>query len=229
VQTDRGTYEAHSLVITASPWASQLLPDVAQTAVPERQVLGWFQPSEPGLSAPERFPVFNLRVSEGRYYGFPGFKIGRYHHLEQHTAPDKVDRRIYPQNEELLRAAVSCYFPEANGPAMALKTCLFTNGPDEHFMIGTHSEYSQVSLATGFSGHGFKFCSVVGEITDIVFGEDQHDYAQRRGAGNMSVLRQFAPNLIRQDGSKGSLKGKRKKAAWDDDFRARILSGLSPS
>lgn len=63
---------------------------------------------------------------------------------------------------------------------------------------------------------------------DVVFGEDQHDYAQRRGAENMSVLRQFALNLIKQDGSKGSLKGKRKKAAWDDDFRTRILKGLNP-
>lgn len=61
---------------------------------------------------------------------------------------------------------------------------------------------------------------------DVVFGEDQHDYTERWGAENISVLRQFALNLLRQDGSKGSLKGKRKKAAWDDDFRARILEGL---
>lgn len=61
---------------------------------------------------------------------------------------------------------------------------------------------------------------------DIVFGEDAHTYTNRRGAENMSVLRQFALNLLRQDSSKGSLKGKRKRAAWDDDFRARILRGL---
>ena len=63
---------------------------------------------------------------------------------------------------------------------------------------------------------------------DVIFNEDQHDYAERRGAENMSVLRQFALNLLRQDESKGSLKGKRKKAAWDDDFRAHILKGLLP-
>lgn len=64
---------------------------------------------------------------------------------------------------------------------------------------------------------------------DVVFGEDQHDYAERRGAENLSVLRQLALNLLRQDESKGSLKGKRKRAAWDDDFRARILKGLLPN
>lgn len=61
---------------------------------------------------------------------------------------------------------------------------------------------------------------------DVVFSEDAHSYRDRRGAENMAVLRQFALNLLRQDTSKGSLKGKRKRAAWDDDFRARILKGL---
>ena len=64
---------------------------------------------------------------------------------------------------------------------------------------------------------------------DVVFGEDRHDYAERRGAETLSVLRQFALNLLRQDKFKGSVKGKRKKAAWDDDFRARILKGLLPN
>lgn len=64
---------------------------------------------------------------------------------------------------------------------------------------------------------------------DVVFGEDQHIYLQRRGAQNISVLRQFALNLLRRDPAKGSLKGKRKKAAWDDDFRARILKHLNPT
>ncbi len=63
---------------------------------------------------------------------------------------------------------------------------------------------------------------------DVVFGEDAHSYTERRGAENMSILRQFALNLLRQDTSKGSLKAKRKRAAWDDDFRARIIKGLSP-
>ncbi len=62
---------------------------------------------------------------------------------------------------------------------------------------------------------------------DVVFNEDQHRYAERRGAGNMSVSRQFALNPLRQDKSKGSLEGKRKRAAWDDDFRARIVKGLN--
>ena len=182
VRTDRDTYEAASLVITAGAWAAQLLPELGQAAVPERQVLGWFQPSAPDLFTPARFPVFILQVPEGDYYGFPvygvpGFKIGRHHHLKEPTSADEVDRRIYPRDEAVLRAAVNRYFPQANGPAMALKTCLYTNSPDEHFLLGVHPEYPQVSFAAGFSGHGFKFCSVVGEIMAelAVKGETRHD------------------------------------------------------
>ncbi len=169
VRTERGSYQAGSLVITAGPWASSLIPGLGDKAQAERQVLGWFQPHRPEIFAPERFPVFNLKVDEGRYYGFPvygipGFKIGLYHHLEEVVDPDRIDRSVHAADEAVLRECVERYFPEANGPTMTLKTCMFTNSPDEHFIIGTHPDHPQVSFAAGFSGHGFKFCSVVGEM-----------------------------------------------------------------
>ncbi|CAN5887017.1 N-methyl-L-tryptophan oxidase [soil metagenome] len=162
VRTERDVFEAAELVITAGAWAAQQVPGLGHSAQAERQVLGWFQPHKPELFTPERFPVFNLAVEEGRYYGFPvygipGFKIGLYHHLHETTDPDRLDRAVYPQDEAVLRDCVARYFPEANGPTMTLKTCLFTNSPDEHFIIGRHPEFDHVSFAAGFSGHGFKF------------------------------------------------------------------------
>jgi len=169
VETERGRYQAGSLVLTAGPWAAALVPELRASAQPERQVLGWFQPRRPEFFSPERFPVFNLLVEEGRYYGFPvygipGFKIGRYHHLEEEADPDTLSTAVTGRDEAVLRACVARYFPEADGPVMTLKTCLFTNSPDEHFIIGPHPEAPNVVLAAGFSGHGFKFCSVVGEM-----------------------------------------------------------------
>ncbi|HEY8838412.1 MAG TPA: N-methyltryptophan oxidase, partial [Dehalococcoidia bacterium] len=41
---------------------------------------------------------------------------------------------------------------------------MYTNTPDEHFAIGVHPTLPQVSIAAGFSGHGFKFASVAGEV-----------------------------------------------------------------
>ncbi len=169
VRTERGTFEAAELVVTAGAWAAQQVPGLGGSAQAERQVLGWFQPHKPQLFTPDRFPVFNLAVDEGRYYGFPvygipGFKIGLYHHLHETVDPDRLERDVYPRDEAVLRDCVARYFPEANGPTMTLKTCLFTNSPDEHFVIGRHPDFNHVSFAAGFSGHGFKFCSVVGEV-----------------------------------------------------------------
>jgi sarcosine oxidase len=182
VRTDRGTYEADRLIVTAGPWASTLVQRLGALAVPERQVLGWFQPRQPALFRRDTFPVFNLLVDEGRFYGFPvfgvpGFKVGLYHHLHERTDPDRVRRECDSRDEAVLRSFVEKYFPQAAGPTMALKVCMFTNSPDEHFIVDVHPQYPQVSIAAGFSGHGFKFCSVIGEImADLaVEGDTSHD------------------------------------------------------
>jgi sarcosine oxidase len=169
VHTTRATYEADSLVITAGAWNDQMLGFLRGLAVPERQVLAWFQPERPELFRTDNFPVFNLLVDEGRYYGFPihgvpGFKIGKYHHLEESSHADEVEREVSPEDEAVLRDATSRYFPKAAGPTMTLMTCIFTNAPDGHFILDLHPDYPQVSYASACSGHGFKFASVIGEI-----------------------------------------------------------------
>jgi sarcosine oxidase len=75
-----------------------------------------------------------------------------------------MDRACHPEDEAVLRDGIRRYFPDANGPTLDLKACLFTNTPDEHFILDLHPRHPDVAIAAGFSGHGFKFCSVVGEI-----------------------------------------------------------------
>jgi len=193
VWTDRGAYRAGSLVVCAGSWIGKLVPALAALARPERQVLGWFQPRRPELFAPERFPVFNLAVPEGRYYGFPvwgvpGFKIGRYGHRGETVDPDGFEREPDEADEAVLRAATRRYFPAADGPVMALRTCLFTTTPDEHFVLDRLPEVPQVVVASPCSGHGFKFCSALGEaLADLAEGgETRHDLSLFR-------LGRFAP------------------------------------
>jgi sarcosine oxidase len=166
VTTDRAVYEAERLVLAAGAWEGELtgLPVVA-----ERQVLAWLHPLRPELFSPERFPVFNLIVEEGRYYGFPvfgipGFKFGRYHHLEEEGEPDLLDREPSRRDEQVLREFAERYFPDGAGATSSLKACLFENTPDEHFLLGLHPDHDNVIVAGGGSGHGFKFASVIGEI-----------------------------------------------------------------
>ena len=187
VRTVRGEYEAETLVISAGAWASKLLPGLGESAVPERQALAWFETLRPEFFTPEAFPVFNLMVDEGNFYGFPefgirGFKLGRYHHLEEIVDPDEIDRDPNAQDEALLRGFTEKYFPDAAGATSSMKVCMFTNSPDEHFIIDRLSESPQVVVAAGFSGHGFKFSSVVGEIlADLaVDGATSHDIGMFR-------------------------------------------------
>ncbi|HEY8282781.1 MAG TPA: N-methyl-L-tryptophan oxidase [Chloroflexota bacterium] len=182
VRTDRDVYEAERLVITAGAWNSDFVDCLRGLSVPERQVLAWLQPTRVDYFQPDVFPVFNLLVDEGRFYGFPvfdvpGFKFGKYHHFEEMGSAQDLDRAARPDDEEMLRQFAERYFPDGCGPTMNLETCLFTNTPDHHFVIDTHPIYPQVSFASPCSGHGFKFASVIGEVmADLATtGVTRHD------------------------------------------------------
>jgi sarcosine oxidase len=183
VRTAVAEYRARRLVISAGAWVGRLLPSLARLAVPERQVLLWAGTKRPASYAVGAFPVFILEVPEGLYYGFPeygipGLKIGRMHHRGEFVDPDAWDRgRVDAEDEAVLRAALRRYLPDADGPALTLRTCMFTNTPDEHFIIDRLPGAPQVVVVSPCSGHGFKFVSVVGEIAaDLALdGATYHD------------------------------------------------------
>ncbi|MEX1020325.1 MAG: N-methyl-L-tryptophan oxidase [Litorilinea sp.] len=210
VYTTRAVYEADSLVITAGAWNDQMLGFLRGLAVPERQVLAWFQPERPELYRTDNFPVFNMLVDEGRFYGFPvhgvpGFKIGKYHHLQESGPADTVNRDVTPADEQVLRDCTSRYFPRAAGPTMTLKTCMFTNAPDGHFLIDLHPHAPQVSYASACSGHGFKFASVIGEIlADLaLYRETRHNIELFRHARFTHSTRPAGAHTNRQASGHG--------------------------
>ncbi len=169
VSTDRDDYAADQLVTTAGAWTGTLFPGLAEHLEPERQVLGWFQPTDPGQFTRENFPVFVADVPEGNYYGFPvfevpGFKIGKHHHQGETGSPVQVGREPTQEDEQLLREFARQYVPAGTGPTMRLSSCMYTNTPDRDFILDSHPDHANVVVGAGFSGHGFKFASVVGEI-----------------------------------------------------------------
>ena len=190
VRTSRGTYRTQRLVLTAGAWTQRLVAHYQGMLQPERQVVIWIQPRVPDHFQTHTFPVFNMAVEEGTFYGLPiysipGFKFARWHHMQQAVDdPARMDRDCHPEDEALLRAFVRRYFPAGDGPTLSMHTCLFTNTPDGHFVIDVHPECPNVLIAGGFSGHGFKFCSVVGEIlADLAeHGSTRHDISLFRAA-----------------------------------------------
>jgi sarcosine oxidase len=118
---------------------------------------------------PAAMPIAILMVDEGPYFtlptwGMPGLKIGLHHHRSESGHADSLSREATAEDEALLRVCLERYLPDANGPAVALSTCLYTNTPDERFIIDTLPGNPDVIVASPCSGHGYKFASVIGEI-----------------------------------------------------------------
>ena len=183
VETARGRYAAGRLVIAAGPWAPVALADLGLPLVVERQVIGWFEPvAHADAFEPGRCPVYIWQVDGRLYYGFPrldadGVKVAE-HALGDPTTADTIERTITPEEiEEIRRDFLARYMPAANGRLLAASTCMYTLTPDIHFIVDRHPAHANVVIAAGFSGHGFKFQPVIGEIlADLATeGRTRHD------------------------------------------------------
>jgi len=156
-------------VLSTGAWIGEHVHALKSVAIAERQVLGWFRPKHPENFRLGNFPVSNLKSENGHFYQFPvwsvpGFKIGRYHHLKEQGPADLLSREPTPADEEALRAGLQRFFPDADGDLLAMRTCIFTNTPDEHFVLDTLPRFDEVVVASPCSGHGFKFSSAIGDI-----------------------------------------------------------------
>ncbi len=169
VTTERATYSAQRLVISAGSWAAQLLADLEPPLTVERQVLFWFDPMQARESfSATRCPVHLWEFDEHRFvYGFPdlgaGVKVAR-HHGGASGSPDSLKREVDAEEIADMRALVRRFLPSADGPLRSATVCPYTNTPDGHFWIDRHPTCASVLIASPCSGHGFKFSSVVGEI-----------------------------------------------------------------
>ena len=185
VRTDAGEYHAGKLVFAAGAWSIGLLDEVGVDLTVTRQTMAWFSPAHPEQFAVGTFPCWAIDpVPRGQHrgllYGFPvtadrpGFKIA-HHWPAEPCDPDRVDRDPRPDDEEPLREALGRYVPSACGPLLSLCICLYTNTSDGHFVIDLHPNHERVVVAAGFSGHGFKFVSVVGEVLADLAAEGRTD------------------------------------------------------
>lgn len=170
VRTERGTYSAGQLVICPGAWAPQVLAEFGIPITIERQVLYWLDPV--GGTAPfVDHPIFIDEGSDGmQIYGFPaidgtrgGVKVAFFRKGVVCT-PDTIDRTVYDHEIREMRQRTAELLPALDGPCLHSATCLYSNTPDQHFVIARHPDSDNVTVACGFSGHGFKFVPVVGEI-----------------------------------------------------------------
>jgi sarcosine oxidase len=170
VATESGRQRLDRLIITAGPWTSQLLAGWSLPLEVERQLMVWLAPRRPEEFDPQRFPVFLYEPPTGLpLYGFPSLdsrsvKVAC-HHGGERTTPASL-RRDWDEAEALkAREGLAALLPGlSDAPLVTAKVCMYTDTPDLHFAIGAHPQDERVQVACGFSGHGFKFSTVIGEI-----------------------------------------------------------------
>lgn len=172
VRTRGGVLSARRLVICAGPWSGRVLQDLGLPLSVERHALHWFAPTgDAARFGLGHHPVYLWEYAEGaELYGFPvlpgaaGAKAAFFHHGRP-ADPDRLDRTVTADEGDALRAELAGRLPGLAGRWLSGKACMYTMTPDRHFVIGTvPGTDGRVIVAGGFSGHGFKFVPVVGEI-----------------------------------------------------------------
>ena len=171
VETDRGSYAADTLVVTAGAWAADLLQLPSLPLRVLRKSLFWYQPEAAVRRdhAAGSLPCFAFDTPTGFFYGFPaiddrGVKIAEHTGGTPVADPLAVDREIDAGERMRVEAALAAHLPGVCGPLTEHAACLYTMSPDGHFVVGLHPQHARVAIGAGFSGHGFKFASVMGEI-----------------------------------------------------------------
>lgn len=191
VSTAVGEYRARKLIVCGGAWSERLLPDLGVRLIVTRQVMGWVKPVNPKPFQLGMFPVWATENPDCTLqYGFPilpgesAMKVA-WHGVGAPTDPDRVDRATSGADAATFLPILPHLLPDAfehlKGPAERpdfstggppcepnpitdMRVCLYTNSPDHHFIIDRLPSDPRITLACGFSGHGFKFASVVGEI-----------------------------------------------------------------
>ena len=180
VETNHETWRADRLVLAAGPWSGQFLAEIGLPLTVQRVANAHFQSTRQDLFDGSHAPIFSMLIPEGHFYAIPGskdigFKIGRHDNL-QTVAPDDVAQPVSDDEIAMFQQVLDTYLPGAGGPVISTLTCLYTMTPDKHFIIDQHPKHEQVAIACGFSGHGFKFAPVIGEVlADLVIdGDTRH-------------------------------------------------------
>ena len=167
--TDGGSVTSQALVLSLGPWFKDSLEDLGIPIRVQRNVQAWFQPATDAYAA-SRFPPFLLdrKGLPAPLYGFPDFGDGvkaAFHCFGEVTEAARVNREVNVTHDiEPIARAMEEWMPGAALTLRAAKPCMYTHTPDGHFIIDRHPNHSRLILCGGFSGHGFKFAPVVGEI-----------------------------------------------------------------
>jgi len=192
VRTDKNKYSAAKIIFTAGAWTAQILNNLNLPLQVRRKVLSWYKTDATSAQA-DGMPCYFFEDSSAQtFYGFPDVRgtapagIGELKCAEHSggqdcKSPKEVSRIVTSNDTALVNQFVGAHLrPVANinknPTALRASVCMYTMTPDGHFILDQHPQHANAYLACGFSGHGYKFASVIGEcLADLCEkGKAQH-------------------------------------------------------
>ncbi len=165
---DGSVHRAASVVIAADAWTNELLASFDRRlplTITQEQVT-YFAAPDPGRFAPDRFPIW-IWMDDPSFYGFP-----TYGEAGPKAAQDVGGREVTPETRTFepdaaamarLRGFLERRLPEAVGPPILTRSCLYTMTPDRDFVVDRLPDAPSVTVLLG-AAHGFKYASVLGRI-----------------------------------------------------------------
>jgi len=175
VRTESDEYEAASLILTPGAWADQLLNDIAgmPTLHVLRKTMHWHQVRSSVYDVASGGQGFLFEMPYGAFYGFPSLegstlKLAEHSGGEALTDPLLIDRSLRISDTKPIGRFLNEVMPDVDPQTGRHSVCMYTVTPDGHFIVDRHSEYDNVFFGAGFSGHGFKFTSVIGEALAVL-------------------------------------------------------------
>lgn len=172
--------EADQYVFACGPWLLPLFPKILKDSLRvSRQEMYFFTPPAGNKAFhQDHFPVWLDFSKEGLYYGIPGNNLRGFKIADDSRGPafnpDTEDRVPSQSGIEQARAFLAYRFPAlANAPLQESRICQYTNSPDGHFIIDRHPEATNVWIAGGGTGHGYKMGPATGEhLAGCVLGKN---------------------------------------------------------
>lgn len=172
IDTNKNKYECEKLIFTAGAFNNGLLRNYSLPLTVTKQSISWLTIEEGTKYDEGDFPCWFIHdIHKGMYYGFPqnhlikpGLKFGL-HIPGEIINPDEQNQSVSQKDKDDILEGIQKYLPDLKVKSIEYQSCMYTYTPDENFIIDYLPETNEkVIVAAGFSGHGFKFVPVVGEI-----------------------------------------------------------------
>jgi sarcosine oxidase len=168
IQTNEQTYQVEQLIITAGPWMTSLVPEFKQKVQPKKIILSWFPTEDIRKFEPDQFPVFTRRNETHHFFGAPSLdhsmvKIGTSFPVANVADPNQLNRTVEVDELKDSLEIVKNYFRWVHPDPIRVSAYMDAYSSDDHSLVGRLPGSKRMTIAGGFSGHGFKMATVMGK------------------------------------------------------------------